>query len=489
MKIKELLKDLDVSGKINLPDNFEVAGISCYSKLTRPFHLFVAVKGAREDGARYIEEAVKKGARAVITEDLRFKNLSCLGSMPLIKVKDARKALADLAARFFHDPSSRIKVVGITGTNGKTTLAYLLEALLKKAGAHPAVIGTINHRFKGKILPSRNTTPGPLELQPMLVKMLKQGADYCVMEVSSHALHQERVRGVRFHSAIFTNLTQDHLDYHLTMEAYSKCKARLFKNLSSQAFAVINHDDNLGMSFEKMTRAKVITYGLRKGALVTARDVRFEDRRTLFKIAAKGHKIDFVSNLIGRHNVYNILGAFAWALGAGIDLSTVKEALEEFGSVPGRLERVETDSGRLVFIDYAHTPDALKNVLSSLRQVSRKRIILVFGCGGERDRTKRPKMGRIAAKWADRVIITSDNPRSEEPREIIEDIKRGIRSRNFCVIPDRRLAILKGLSLARPGDIVLVAGKGHENYQVIKGKTVPFDDKEVVLECLKSRNY
>ena len=466
-----------------------IKGISCNSKNVSDGFIFVAIKGNRQDGNKFIREAIDRGAKAVIVDDAGKFKARGKGEVPFIAVKDTRKALAKLAAEFYGNPSSKVKVVGITGTNGKTTITYLIEALLKRAGFSAGVIGTINYRFKNKIIVSKNTTPGPVELESMLADMLKQGVDYCLMEVSSHALHQERVGGIGFHSAIFTNLTQDHLDYHKTLGNYFRNKAKLFKNLSQDAFAVINNDDSYGKRLKKLTRGKVITYGIDNNARVMARDIEFDCKRTRFRLVCPEGKIILNSRLIGKHNVYNMLATVAWALGEGIKLSTIKSAIEEFDFVPGRLQRIASRSKFSVFIDYAHTEDALKNVINSLRYLSKGKIIVVFGCGGERDKTKRPKMGKTVTRLSDFAVITNDNPRSECPLDIIGDIKRGITKKNYCVIPDRLKAIKKSLSLAGPGDIVLVAGKGHENYQITKGRIAHFDDQEAVRKCLRSMNY
>jgi len=489
MKIKYLLQPL-VSLKEHLGlDDFEVKGVSCHSKLTKNNYIFVAIKGIHEDGKDYIEEAIQRGAKAVILESSGIYELANSYHVPFIRVKDARKALAELAARFYGYPSSRVKVIGVTGTNGKTTVTYLLEALLKEFGSHPSVIGTINYRFKDKIFSSKNTTPGPVEIQSMLSEMLAEGVDYCIMEVSSHALHQERTRGIRFHSAIFTNLTQDHLDYHKTLKDYFESKARLFKGMGPQTFAVINNDDRFGVKLKKKTAAKIITYGLNHKSDITAKDIKLDCQRTTFELVTRQQEMKLSTSLIGRHNIYNILACAAWAIAEGISLSVIKRTLENFRFVPGRLERVQIDTDFSIFIDYAHTQDALNNILMSLRPLCRKRIILVFGCGGDRDRTKRPKMGKVATQLSDYVIITSDNPRFENPQDIIRDIRRGIKKSNFCIIPERLEAIKKALKMAKRQDIVLVAGKGHEDYQIIKDKAMPFNDKEVIKECLRSKNY
>jgi len=496
MRIKPLIQSLGITNIASNLEDFEVKGLSCNSKAVKDGFVFVAIKGAREDGNKFIDEAIAKGAKAVVVKSplgcARGKPVTSHKSqfkVPFIRVKDARRALAKLAVEFYGNPTAKIKVVGVTGTNGKTTITYLIEALLKEAGFQPAVIGTINYRFKDRIIPSKNTTPGPLELQSMFCDMLKEGIDYAVMEVSSHALDQERTAGINFHSAIFTNLTQDHLDYHKTLENYFRAKAKLFKDISPDSFIVINEDDKYARRLKKLRKQRIITYGIDNRVRVTARNIKFDHLYTQFQLVSSQVKENFKTRLIGRHNVYNILAAIAWAQEEGIDFSVIKSSLEGFSLVPGRLERVDFEGDFSVIVDYAHTEDALRNIITTLRQVACKRIIVVFGCGGERDRAKRPKMGRTVTELADYAVITSDNPRSEDPLDIIKDIKRGIRKTNFCVIPERREAIKKALSLAKTGDTVLLAGKGHENYQIIKDKMLHFDDREVARECLRSMIY
>jgi len=487
MRLKELIKSLDNINSIPALEDFEVGGISCDSREVSDNFVFVAVRGSREDGNRFIEDAIERGAKAVVVQSSEF-GVRSSGQVPFIKVKDARKALAKLAAEFYEHPSLKMKVVGVTGTNGKTTVSYLLEEMLKAAHRKAGVIGTINYRFKEKRVPAKNTTPGPIELESLLGEMLRNGAGYCLMEVSSHALDQDRTEGIDFHSAIFTNLTQDHLDYHKTEEKYFKAKAKLFKGLSPKSFAVINNDDRFGRRIRELTRARIITYAIESDADIIARDIKFGFPNTEFKITSGKQELDFKSRLLGRYNLYNILASVAWGREAGIDMSLVKSAIERFSFVPGRMERIDFAGDFSVFVDYAHTEDALKNALGALRAISRKRIIVVFGCGGERDRAKRPKMGKIASELADHLVITSDNPRSEDPQEIIKDITRGIEKSNYCVIPERLQAIKKSLSLGKKGDIILVAGKGHEDYQVVKDRIIPFDDREVIKECLRSKS-
>jgi UDP-N-acetylmuramoyl-L-alanyl-D-glutamate--2,6-diaminopimelate ligase len=361
-----------------------------------------------------------------------------------------------------------------------------LESLLEGCGFKVGVIGTVNYRFKNKVIDSKNTTPGPLELQSILAMMRRQRINFAVMEVSSHALDQERVEGITFHSAVFTNLTQDHLDYHGDLENYFQAKSRLFRSLNPRAFAVINNDDPYAARLREVTPARVVSYALDNVADFVAEDIKLNLGHTEFTLKVAGEKIRMRIPLIGRHNVYNILAAVSWGITAGLDLGRIKSALENFRLVPGRLERIENNKGLNIFVDYAHTEDALKNVITALRHIAPGRIIVVFGCGGERDKTKRPKMGRVVSELADYGIITSDNPRSEAPELIAEDIKQGINKDNYEVILDRRQAIVEALSWAKPPDVVLIAGKGHESYQIFRDCALHFDDRQVIRECLRA---
>ncbi len=488
MRAKELIESLDSCYLSGLED-FEVRGISCNSKQVCDNFIFVAIEGTHIDGHKFIKEAIDKGARIVIVQSSVISHQSS-EKVFFIRVNDTRKALACLAARFYENPSSKTKVVGVTGTNGKTTITYLIEALLKETGFLPAVIGTVNNRFKNKVIPSKNTTPGPIELQSFLADTVREDINYVIMEVSSHALSQDRTLAIAFHSAIFTNLTQDHLDYHKTLEDYFQAKAKLFKDMNSGTFTVINNDDEYGKRLKRLIKGpEIITYGIENEADITACDIKLDISYTEFILRTAKQEFNFKTRLIGRHNIYNMLASFAWAFKEGLDQKIVKSALEKFDFIPGRLEKINCRRDFSVFVDYAHTEDALTNVIKALRQISGRRIIVVFGCGGERDKTKRPKMGHTASELADYVIITNDNPRSEDPQDIIKDIIKGIRKNNHCTIPDRKDAIRKSLSLAAAGDIVLIAGKGHEPYQILKNQTIRFDDRETVKECLESMNY
>ncbi|MCM8796968.1 MAG: UDP-N-acetylmuramoyl-L-alanyl-D-glutamate--2,6-diaminopimelate ligase [Candidatus Omnitrophica bacterium] len=491
MKISTLFKRSGIkfpSEKISGANDFEVKGITCNSDCVREGFIFVAIKGNLLDGSRFLPQAVAKGASAVLLEG-KIPVFTQDNKTIAVKVKDARLALARLSAEFYGNPCRKIKVVGVTGTNGKTTVTYLIEEILRQAGYAAGVIGTVNYRFCHKFIPAKNTTPEPVQLQSLLSQMRNAGCKFCIMEVSSHALDQERIEGIDFHSAIFTNLTQDHLDYHRTMENYFQAKCKIFRRLKKGAFAIINNDDSYAQRIKKMTSAEVVTYGLGENADIQACNLRLSRDGIEFQLKTKQDSAVLRSRLIGIHNVYNILAAVAWARETGIKIAAIQQAIRDFPGVPGRLERINAKTQFSIFVDYAHTEDALRNVLCNLRQICEGKIITVFGCGGDRDKSKRPKMGRVVSEMADYAIITNDNPRSESPSSIIADIRKGISGRNFRVITDRRKAILKSLSLAKPQDIVLIAGKGHENYQIIKDKVLHFDDREVVRECLEYLKY
>lgn len=488
MILRELIKVLDCPALKSDIASIDISGVACNSRLVGKDFIFVAIKGTRENGEAFIDEAIKKGAKVIITQSAqritRNAKRTAQDGVIFIKVKDARKSLAKLAVQFYGNPSAEIKVVGVTGTNGKTTITYLLESLLREAGFSPAVIGTVNYRYNGKIFESKNTTPGPLEIQAMLADMRDSDVDYLAMEVSSHALDQNRIEGVNFHSAIFTNLTQDHLDYHKTKESYFKAKVKLFTGLSKNSFAVINNDDSYGRRLLTKTHAEKLTYGIKAKADFFAQDIEFGLAKTAFRLSSPRGGIDITTNLIGYHNVYNVLALCAWGVREGFNLELIRSALNKFNFVPGRLERVDSAKDFSVFVDYAHTEDALKNVISTLKHLKHNRIIVVFGCGGDRDKGKRPKMGRVVSNLADYAIITNDNPRSEDPLEIIRDITRGIKKRNYSVVPDRLEAIKESIAIAQAGDIILLAGKGHEAYQIIKNKVFPFDDRKAAQACL-----
>ncbi len=462
-----------------------IKGITANSREVLPGFIFVAVKGKCQDGKVFLKEALCKGASILVVEE-RMPAFKCPPGVKLLQVADTRKFLALNCAKFYRHPSKKVRVTGVTGTNGKTTITYLIEALAKSAGFSCGVIGTINYRFDNQKIAGSNTTPGPVELQKFLAQMLRRGMKYCALEVSSHALDQKRVAGLNFKTAIFTNLTRDHLDYHKNFKNYFLAKAKLFRNLPTQSSAIINNDDPYGRRLKSLTLARVVTYGLKRKSMIMAQDIVYGLQETQFTLIAPKIKSTLKVQLIGQYNIYNVLAAIAWGLTQNFSWEIIKSALEKFKFVPGRLERVNYKKGGDIFVDYAHTPDALLNVISTLRPLVKGKLRVIFGCGGERDRFKRPQMGRIVTQLADEAIITSDNPRSESPLVIINDIRKGILKNNYRIVPDRLTAIRQGVSLTRQGDCLLVAGKGHENYQIFKKKIVRFSDRKELLKCLAS---
>ncbi|NTV28476.1 MAG: UDP-N-acetylmuramoyl-L-alanyl-D-glutamate--2,6-diaminopimelate ligase [Candidatus Omnitrophica bacterium] len=450
--------------------------------------LFVAMRGALRTGDDFIEAAMAAGAKVVLLD--RASEARFAGRYPgvaFLGVEDPSAAFRVMVDRFYGHPSSRVRVIGITGTNGKTTISYFLESVIAAAGKRSGVVGTVNCRIGGEVIPSRNTTPGLLDNQKFLAGLAAKGIGYAVMEVSSHALDQGRVDNIDFRGGIFTNLTGDHLDYHKTMEGYFEAKSRLFRGLGPDAYAVINTDDEYGRRLLSMTRARVFSYGLRSPADLQADIKKVEIGGTRFKVRFAGKTVELRTHFIGYHNIYNMLAAFAAGIAEGLDPETVKRGIESLEHVPGRLERVETGRDYCVFIDYAHTDDGLKNVLQCLKQVPHRRIIVVFGCGGDRDRTKRPRMGRAAGELADYSILTSDNPRSEDPEAIIREIVAGFSGNDYEVVVDRKEAIRRALALAASGDIVLLAGKGHETEQIFKDRTVEFRERDIVAGILAEK--
>ncbi len=494
-KITQLL-GAKVSGSVEV----EITSISCDSRSiekapipgTGP--LFVALPGEHVDGHLFIPKAVDAGAVAVLSE----KELPSIGATQVI-VPDVREALSRASDIFYGEPSMSVVTIGVTGTNGKTTTTYILESILRSAGFNPGVIGTINYRYNGKTLPAPHTTPQAPELQRTLKEMKDAGVTHCVMEVSSHALEQKRAAHCRFRAGVFTNLTHDHLDYHKTMEEYFRCKSILFEMLSTSGNAsVINIDDPWGRKLAGRFDG-VLTFSLREGASIYPRRASLLEGRTEALIATPAGDLRVSSHLVGEYNLQNILGAVGIALSLGIGLDAIAKGIEGLERVPGRLEKIESKGCEpfRAYVDYAHTGDALERALNALRPVTSGRLITVFGCGGNRDRTKRPKMGEIAARLSDVTIVTSDNPRDEDPLEIIKEIEAGIKgvkkfspdqrpeARSYTVIPDRMEAISKAVSFAAKGDTLLVAGKGHEDYQIIKGVKHHFDDFEALSALMR----
>ncbi len=488
MQLTQLIRSLDVIEWRGEADP-DIGDISYDSRRVKEGDLFVAIRGVRNDGHHFLDEVTKGGARAIVVERIPPHP----PEVPLVVVADTKKALAQISAEFFSHPSREIKLVGITGTNGKTTTSYLIESILKRAGRNVGVIGTINYRLGEKDLPASTTTPQSYDLQRLLREMITSGAEYAVMEVSSHALDQGRVRGCHFDVGIFTNISPEHLDYHEDMERYFAAKKRFFQEILMESekvpWAIINLDDPLLKGFQgELPPLRSMTYGLDRGDVSALRKaVSLEGIQAI--LVTPAGQVDIGTSLIGEYNLYNVMAATAVGIALEIPLETIRGGIEALPMVPGRMERV--GNGRpWIIVDYAHTPDALENVLRGVKGFVEGRLILVFGCGGDRDRSKRAPMGRIGVQWADIAIITSDNPRTEDPLTIIEEIEvgaRGVDPHRYLIIPDRREAINKAVSLAGPQDAVLIAGKGHENYQIVGEERRDFDDREEARRALETR--
>ena len=487
MKLDALLSNI-ASVKIDGPLDREITALAYDSRRVKPGSLFIALRGEKVDGSQFVEQAIAAGAEAVVSEAAEFRTRATN-----VVVADARVALADLAAAFYQHPARHLKIAGVTGTNGKTTTAFLLKHICEATMHRCGLIGTVRYEVGDRILPALRTTPESLDLHDLLWQMRSAGCKAVAMEVSSHALMQERVRGVEFDAAIFTNLTQDHLDYHKTMDAYFEAKARLFSGLAKQmkkkGKAVINLDDRYGalLAGRFGKEIPVITYGVGALADFRASNVRIDFSGTSYQLDAGGRSYLVRLPQIGQFNVYNSLAAIAGAHVLGVDVRSGVLALANATAVPGRLEAVPAQRKFRVFVDYAHTDDALQNVIKTCRELNPARLIVVFGCGGSRDKTKRPRMGAVVSQHADFSIVTSDNPRKEDPLAIIEDIKPGMTRGNYEVIVDRKEAIFKAIAMAEPRDIILIAGKGHETYQEFADHTAPFDDVAVARQALEAK--
>ena len=471
--------------------DLEIREIAYDSRRVKPGTLFVAIRGEKTDGNKFVSDALAGGAAAIASE--QAVPASIPAEFPWIQVADARKTLAIIAANYFGRPAEVLKLIGVTGTNGKTTTSYLVDSILRASGCEVGLLGTISHRLVRETRPAANTTPESLDLQNFLAEVVRAGGTHAVLEASSHALALDRLWGCAFAVAIFTNLTRDHLDYHGTFEDYFAAKRRLFEGLGAAAPAtgVINRDDEYGKKLAGLA-VRTLTYGLEPGADITTRKPVLSSSGIECTAETPIGKIGIQSRLIGRINVYNILAA----VGAGVALHLAPEVIAagitQLAAVPGRFERVDLGQPFLVFVDYAHTDDALRNLLATARGLNPDgRIITLFGCGGDRDRTKRPLMGEAAGRASDIVVLTSDNPRSEDPLLIINDVIVGLQrtKAKYLVEPDRKRAIEIALDQARAGDIVLLAGKGHETYQVLRDSSIDFDDREVARAVLRHRGY
>jgi UDP-N-acetylmuramoyl-L-alanyl-D-glutamate--2,6-diaminopimelate ligase len=515
MTIAELLKGLKVR-RVKGPLEEEIRGIAYDSRLVKEGFIFVAVRGFSVDGHAYIKDAIGRGAVGVVLEkEIRLQSgfpYDLQNGIAFAEVDDSREALAYLASAFYKEPSKKLSLVGITGTNGKTTTSYILKSILEKWGKKVGLLGTINYIIGKKILPAPRTTPESLELQSYLRDMVDNGAEYAVIEISSHALELKRLAGCSFELALFTNFSQDHLDFHGTMNEYFAAKRRLFDcdYLAKNGYAILNWDDPMIRSLAGKLTCNLITCGFEKGAMIRAENIegyrmqdtgyRAQSTPSLplpprgggqgwgglsFKIQTPEGSFNVSSRLIGRINIYNILMAAGAAYALGIDRDVIIDGIRDVKPIHGRFERIDKGQKFLCIVDYAHTEDALQKLIQEARLITKGRVITVFGCGGDRDKTKRPKMGAVAAGLSDFVILTSDNPRTEKPEEIIKEIMKGIKKDNYAVQPDRAGAIKQAVLMAETGDTLLVAGKGHEDYQEINNVRRPFSDKEVIEKAIQ----
>jgi UDP-N-acetylmuramoyl-L-alanyl-D-glutamate--2,6-diaminopimelate ligase len=507
MDLMKLLEGVEIKKLIGETQK-EIEGIAYHSGQVGKNFLFAAIRGMEADGHRFIGESVKRGAEAIITEE----DPGPIGPT-VVLVPNSRQALARVASNYYGNPTSRLRLFGVTGTNGKTTTTYLLESIFKRAGLRVGVIGTINYRYGQKITPALNTTPESLDLQRILCEMLGEGVSHVVMEVSSHGLDLDRVFGCQFDGAVFTNFTSDHLDYHQTLERYFESKRKLFseflaKSWKTGRFAVTNSDDPKGEEIVRGIDLPVLRYGLEGSCDFLATEIKLTLEGISCRIKTPNGEFPLRSTLTGRFNLYNILAAVTAGFGMGLPPEVLKEGVEAVEGVSGRFEKVPNRKGIHVIVDYAHTHDALERVLLGLKDTQayasqkRGKIITVFGCGGDRDRTKRPLMGEAAARHSDLVVLTSDNPRTEDPLSIIEEVEKGFQivsleerhrdgmeawrsKKGYLKIPDRREAIRIAIQWAQPEDTVLIAGKGHEDYQIIGRKKIPFDDRVEAKKALE----
>jgi UDP-N-acetylmuramoyl-L-alanyl-D-glutamate--2,6-diaminopimelate ligase len=472
------------------PPTGVITGISYDSRRVERGHAFVALKGLHADGASFARQAIERGAMAVISDQPSPADIRA----PWLTVTDARLALALASAAFYRHPSSGMQVVGITGTNGKTTTAFLAASIFEAAGMRCGLVGTVGYRIGSDFREAKHTTPEAPDVQSMLREMVDQGCGACAMEVSSHALSLKRVDGTTFAAGVFTNLTRDHLDFHADMEAYFQAKRRLFEMLPAGAPSLINLDDPRASSLIEVV-SKPVTYAVNRPADITPGPLSYSLEGLRFDVRTPRGTLPVKSVLVGRPNVYNILAAVSAATALGLPFDAIERGVAALAGVPGRFQVVSSQKDEVtVIVDYAHTDDALRNLLETARPLARGRLITVFGCGGDRDRTKRPLMGAVAGRLSDLILITSDNPRSEDPVRIIEEIQRGLTpdtrrdsTQRLLTIVDRQEAIAKAIDLARPGDLVLIAGKGHEKYQVIGDKSLPFDDVAIARQALSRR--
>lgn len=489
MELQALLARLQFAKVVNYKEDINIDSIEQDTRKVTDGTLFICIEGDKFDGHQFAHEAVKKGAVAIVANRVIPKL-----NVPTILVRDTKRAMAILADAFYQHPSQQLFLVGVTGTNGKTSVSHIVDHMFHVANKKTGLIGTLYTKIGNQKLETKNTTPDSITLQKTFHDMIQKGVEVVSMEVSSHALVQGRTWGCDYDVAVFTNLTQDHLDYHKTMEEYKKAKGLLFAQLGNRysekqpKFAVLNGDDPASEEYSRMTSAHVITYGIDHLADVQAKNIRFSASGTTFELESPVGRAVVETNLIGKFNVYNILSAIAVGIVAKLPLNTIVDSIRSFHSVPGRFELVKGGQSFPVIVDYAHTPDSLENVLQTVKSLSEEaNIYVVVGCGGDRDRTKRPLMAKVACSYATHPIFTSDNPRTEDPMQILNDMVQGVMGLPHEVIPDRKKAIYRAIHEANDEDIVVIAGKGHEDYQIIGETKYDFDDRKVALEAIREK--
>ncbi|MYL33045.1 UDP-N-acetylmuramoyl-L-alanyl-D-glutamate--2,6-diaminopimelate ligase [Pontibacillus yanchengensis] len=487
MKLTNLIKTLRVYQTTKSIEHIDVTGLEMDSRAVQSGNVFICINGYTVDGHDFAKQAEEKGANAIVAE----RPLPV--SIPVIIVNDSQRAMSKLANYYYNHPTQQFRLIGVTGTNGKTTISYLIESIFQTSQQQTGLVGTIQMKIGEEEYEVKNTTPDALFLQKNFAKMVDQKVDTAVMEVSSHALDLGRVHGCDFDVAVFTNLSQDHLDFHKDMDDYLRAKSLLFSQLgnayeSNPKYAVLNQDDPHYASLMKSTAQEVITYGIDSEADITAKQLHLSAQGTEFILKTPDDEIEMKSSLIGRFSVYNMLAAASAAWVSGVSLQTIKQAFENTKGVSGRFEPVLSGQDFGVIVDYAHTPDSLENVLQTVKSFASRRIFVVVGCGGDRDKKKRPLMAQVAVKYADQAIFTSDNPRSEDPASIIADMETGVETGSYVVIKDRKEAIQRAIEQAQTSDVVVIAGKGHETYQEVNGHTIHFDDREVARESILGHN-
>jgi UDP-N-acetylmuramoyl-L-alanyl-D-glutamate--2,6-diaminopimelate ligase len=486
MNLHKLLKNLHLLVPYQGADP-EITSIENDNRKVQKGSLFICIKGYTVDGHDFAESAVKSGAVAILAER------PLLLDVPVILVKDTMRAMAVLADAFYEQPTNQLHLIGITGTNGKTTTSHLIEKIFADAGQKTGLIGTMYTKIADKTIETKNTTPESLTLQKTFKQMVEADVDIAVMEVSSHALDLGRVHGCDYDVAVFTNLSQDHLDYHKTMDEYKRAKSLLFAQLGNTfnyhkpKFAILNADDPASDMYSRSTAAHVITYGIDNKADIQAENIQMTSSGTQFDLIVQTEKYPIRMQLIGKFSVYNVLASFAASVVSGIDIKKVIQSIESVEGISGRFELVNAGQDFTVIVDYAHTPDSLENVLKTIQHFAKKKVYVIVGCGGDRDRTKRPLMAQIACQWATDPILTSDNPRSEDPLAILKEMEAGVQGAAYRLIPDRKEAIQTAIREASEGDVILIAGKGHETYQIIGNAVHDFDDRLVAREAIEGR--